>query len=96
MLTTNNTGGLANRQSPQEIKLMKVKILRNTVANGQPVEVGQIVDVSESDAAMLIGIGKAEAVNEKAIETADAHVARGVAVETADKAKPPTKKTRKP
>lgn len=51
---------------------MKVKILRNTVANKRPVEVGEIIDLPDAEARFLIAIGKAEAVklSKKAIEEA--------------------------
>lgn len=46
---------------------MKIKIVRNTVVNGMPVETGKIVETSERDAKYLIGLGKAMLViSEKA------------------------------
>jgi len=42
---------------------MKVKITRNTVANGTPVMIGEVVEMSENEARFLIAIMKAEAVN---------------------------------
>ncbi len=62
---------------------MNVKIIRNTVAGGSPVFVGDVVDLPEQEAKYLIGIGKAEklleaetrsAISQKVereIETAD-------------------------
>lgn len=38
---------------------MKLKILRSTVADGQPVGAGDEVEVSESAARVLINLGKA-------------------------------------
>lgn len=91
MLTSKNMSGLVNSQPTQETTLMKIKITRNTVAGGQPVNEGQVVDVSEADARTLIAMGKAIRYAESpAIETADA---APVAVETAD-VKPPAKKAR--
>ena len=70
--------------------MKKIKIIRSTVAGGQAVNEGQIIDVSDGDARVLIGMGKAVAVvDASAIETADAPV--GV-IETADAAKPPKRK----
>ena len=39
---------------------MKVLITRNTVADSEPVFVGDVVDVDEDEAAFLISIGKAQ------------------------------------
>lgn len=38
---------------------MKVKFQRNTVAAGQPVGVGEVRDLSDAEARMLINLGKA-------------------------------------
>lgn len=40
---------------------MRIRITRNTVANKTAVQTGDIVDVSDADATMLVKIGKAEA-----------------------------------
>lgn len=40
--------------------MKKVKILVNTVAGGEPVEKGDVIEVSEKDYAVLIQMGKAE------------------------------------
>jgi len=39
---------------------MKIKALKNTSASGQSLEVGNIYDVSDQDASILIRMGKAE------------------------------------
>ncbi|MEM4234907.1 MAG: hypothetical protein QXU75_07145 [Candidatus Methanomethylicaceae archaeon] len=39
---------------------MKIKILRNTVCKGQAVEAGDVIEVDERDALILIALGKAE------------------------------------
>ena len=39
--------------------LMKIKAIRNVVASGQALESGATYDVSDSDAALLIRMGKA-------------------------------------
>ena len=38
---------------------MKVLVLRNTVASGQALEAGQTYDISDKDATLLKGMGKA-------------------------------------
>ena len=38
---------------------MKVLVLRNTVASGQVLEAGQTYDISDKDATLLKGMGKA-------------------------------------
>ncbi len=65
---------------------MKIKIIRNTVANKVPVFEGQVIETSDVDAKYLIGIGKAVKFDETAqpiVETADKKPA---AVETTAKA----------
>lgn len=73
--------------------MIKVKILRNTVANKQPVFEDDIVDLVDVEAKYLIGLGKAVAVGEAkakpAIETAELPQED---VETAD-VKTPRKKS---
>ena len=39
---------------------MKIKALKNTSASGQSLEAGNIYDVSDKDAEILIRMGKAE------------------------------------
>lgn len=82
MLTTENVRGLvtlaphasAGESQPAEKSvMMRIKILRNTVAGGVTVNEGQIVEVPDVEARFLIGLHKAEAVEgEKPVETADA------------------------
>ena len=38
---------------------MHIKLLRNTVADGQPVSIGQVIDVSEATGKTLVQMGKA-------------------------------------
>ncbi len=45
---------------------MRVKIIRTTVASDSFVRVGQVVDLPEAEARMLIAIHKAELVAEEA------------------------------
>jgi hypothetical protein len=44
---------------------MKIKILRSTVCCGNVVEAGQVIDVNELDARLLIAIGKAVPVKDE-------------------------------
>lgn len=41
---------------------MQVKITRTTIADGQVVRAGQVYDLSEHDARLLLQLGKAEPV----------------------------------
>ena len=43
---------------------MKIKILKITRVKGSRVEVGDVVDASETDAQLLVGMGKAELTND--------------------------------
>lgn len=43
---------------------MQIKILKTTVLDGRFVKAGEIVDASQSGAALLIGMNKAEAIIE--------------------------------
>lgn len=45
---------------------MRVRITRDTVANGAPVFVGEVHDLPGEDAALLFRLGKAEAVGDEA------------------------------
>ena len=47
---------------------MKYRIIKSTVANGLPRNVGDIVEVSETEAKALMGYGKAVPHDEKVIE----------------------------
>jgi hypothetical protein len=38
---------------------MKVEILRSVMISGEPADAGSILEVEDSDAAILIGLGKA-------------------------------------
>lgn len=42
---------------------MKIKILKVTTVKGQRAEVGDVVEATEQDAQVLVGIGKAEITN---------------------------------
>lgn len=43
---------------------MKIRILRQTSIYGQPARVGDVLEVSESDARLLLGMKKAELVQD--------------------------------
>lgn len=73
---------------------MKILVIKNTVAGGRPVEVGDVIDVSDHDARFLIAIGKAvKAIDQPAsIEAAVAPPAAMPDVEVA--VAPPAKRGR--
>ena len=43
-------------------EMAKIKILKNTVCSGQKVKTGQVIETTETEAILLINIGKAEPV----------------------------------
>ena len=49
---------------------MKIRILRQTMAGGCVVRVGEVIETSLDDAKFLIGIGKAEQVIEEPVAKA--------------------------
>ena len=50
----------------KEGKLMKIEMLRDTVAEGKPVAVGDVVKVKDEEAIMFCTMGKARPASEKA------------------------------
>ena len=68
---------------------MQIKITRNTVAAERAVKVGQVIDLPEAEARMLIAIRKAEAVVDQPPEPAglDTVTAEAVVDTDAPKAK---------
>jgi len=42
---------------------MKIKVLKKTVADSRFVNAGEVIDVPEADARLLVGVGKAEYVS---------------------------------
>lgn len=54
------------RQGGDEVK---VRLLRPTIVAGKPCAAGEVVSLPDSEALMLIGLGKAEAVK-SGVETA--------------------------
>jgi hypothetical protein len=68
---------------------MKVKITRNTVAQGQAVNIGEVVELQKDEARLLIALGKAEGVDGSAPKTAVLPSAeKAVEIPAADKGKP--------
>jgi hypothetical protein len=47
---------------------MKIRILRQTMAGGCVVRMGDVIEASPDDAKFLIGIGKAEQVTEAPVK----------------------------
>lgn len=47
--------------------MVKIRILRNTICNKQPVSVNEVVDVSEAEAMLLVSLKKA-AYEDRVIE----------------------------
>lgn len=47
---------------------MKVEILRSVMISGEPALAGSLVEVSNSDAQLLIGIGKAKLATQGKVE----------------------------
>lgn len=48
---------------------MKYRVLKNTVAGGQPVKAGEIVELSNYEAHVLMGYGRVAPHHEEAITT---------------------------
>lgn len=65
---------------------MKIQILRDTVAGGQAVKVGDVIEASDADARYLLAVGKAEAVVEAPVTESEPEI-------EAPKRKPRTKVT---
>jgi hypothetical protein len=47
---------------------MKIRILRQTMAGGCVVRMGDVIEASPDDARLLIGIGKAEQITEAPVK----------------------------
>lgn len=54
---------------------MKIRILRQTSISGRPARPGDLLEVSASDARLLLGMGKAEAAPDPVSEPAAPQVA---------------------
>lgn len=50
-------------------QIMKYKILKNTVANGQPVRAGDVVELGQREANVLMGYGRVAPYHEEEITT---------------------------
>ena len=70
---------------------MKVKIIRATIAQKRQVMPGDFLDVSQQEAVLLIGAGKAQAVKEAAETTSlpTGDVEQAVKAAAANSAPPP-------
>ena len=62
-LTTNLIRGGVEQSTPQ--KFMKIKILKNTVADNKHVKAGDVIEISHLHAQDLIAYGKAETTTAK-------------------------------
>lgn len=51
---------------------MLIRILRQTSISGRPARVGDLIDVSDSDARLLLGMGKAELAPDPVTPTPEA------------------------
>lgn len=58
----------------REGRKMKYKILKNTVANGAPVRVGDVLELSAQEAYILLGYGRIAPFDESEIRIAEAPV----------------------
>lgn len=63
---------------------MKIKILKTTVADSRFVKAGEVIDVPESEARLLVGIGKAEYVSGTEQVEAPVQIEKPLDTETAE------------
>ena len=66
LLTSNASPLVSGCSLFSEGKLMKIEMLRDTVAEGKPVAVGDVVKVKDEEAILLCTMGKARPASEKA------------------------------
>ena len=90
VLSTNKMGGLRATHLTQETN-MKYLILKDTVANKQKVNAGDVIELSIDEGRMLIGLNKAEEYKEKPKAK---KVDRSVGLETSE-VKAPKKRAKK-
>ena len=75
VLTTEKAvGGFSTALSKDKESKMKVLILRDTVADGKKVSAGEVIDIDNDTANVLISYGKAEASDGKVSEKKDRSV----------------------
>lgn len=68
---------------------MKYKVLKNTVANGARVQVGDIVELSQQEAHVLLGYGRIAVYTESSSDfTSEIRIAEAPAVEHRDPVMP--------
>lgn len=60
MLSTKNTGALSGALVKKENGMVKVKILKDTMCEGERCREGDVVEISQKSAHYLLGIKKAE------------------------------------
>ncbi len=85
VLTTNKLGGLIATQLYRGNQMKTYLILRDTVANQQKVQAGDIVELPSDEGFLLVGYGKAEEhKGKKAKKTTN----RSVGLKKSDTAKP--------
>lgn len=76
---------------------MRIEILKQTSIAGSPVRVGQVIDASDSDAALLVATRKAKPVSQDLPPLADMLVGLGVAYKLKDEPAPEARpRPRKP
>ena len=68
MLTTKNAPALLGEIVEGDNEMVKIKLTRNTVVNGQPELGGKVVETDEQTARILIAIKKALPVMDEAPE----------------------------
>tara|TARA_R100000353_G_scaffold2865_1_gene4401 strand:+ start:41 stop:316 length:276 start_codon:yes stop_codon:yes gene_type:complete len=75
VLTTEKAVGIySTALSKDKESKMKVLILRDTVADGKKVSAGEVIDIDNDTANVLISYGKAEASDGKVSEKKDRSV----------------------
>ncbi len=67
MLTWKGSG--LNPAPTRKGMIMKYRVLKNTVANGERVQAGDIIDIGVSEAAILMGYGRIVPHHEAEITT---------------------------
>ena len=83
VLTTEKAGGLIPPAFSKKDKNMKYLITKDTMANGEKVFAGDVVELSVEEGTVLVNYGKAEISTGKATETKD----RSVGLKKSDKPK---------
>ena len=66
LLTLNASALVSGRSLFSEGKLMKIEMLRDTVVEGKPVAVGDVIKCSDDEGIKMCQMGKARPASEKA------------------------------